>query len=77
MKQSPPSAAGIVGVSSKDIQRARQNAKRKRSSSACIPCKMAKVKCNDYRPCSRCCKLGAQRGCMDSEPTPDDEVTAI
>ena len=45
---------GQVGVSSKDIQKARQMAKRKRSSVACSRCKMAKLKCSDYRPCKQC-----------------------
>jgi hypothetical protein len=41
-------------VSSKDIQKARRMALRKRAASACEACKTAKSKCNDFRPCSRC-----------------------
>ena len=42
------------GVSSKDIQKARQTAKRNRTSIACLRCKAAKMKCSDYRPCKQC-----------------------
>ena len=41
-------------VSSKAIQKARQMAKRNRTSIACTRCKMAKSKCSDYRPCKQC-----------------------
>ena len=43
-----------MGVSSKDIQKARQTAKRNRTSIACVRCKLAKIKCSDYRPCKQC-----------------------
>ncbi len=43
-----------MGVSSKDIQKARQMAKRNRSALACAQCKTAKSKCSDYRPCKHC-----------------------
>jgi hypothetical protein len=44
----------VIGVSSKDIQKARQTAKRNRSAVACERCKAAKTKCSDYRPCKNC-----------------------
>ena len=41
-------------VSSEDIQKARQTAKRSRTSVACSRCKTGKMKCSDYRPCKQC-----------------------
>jgi hypothetical protein len=41
-------------ASSKDIQKARQSAKRTRAAVACTRCKIQKLKCSDYRPCKRC-----------------------
>ena len=52
-------------VSSDAIQKARRFALRGRSAVACIPCKDAKTKCNDYRPCSRCKKLSQEKLCTD------------
>ena len=46
------------GVSSKDIQKARQNALRIRASVACFHCKSGKIKCSDYRPCKNCAGRG-------------------
>ena len=43
-----------LGVSSKAIQKARQTAKRNRTSAACSRCKAGKIKCSDYRPCKQC-----------------------
>ena len=43
-------------VSTKDLQKARQYAKRKRVAVACTRCKGAKTRCSDYRPCSQCKK---------------------
>ena len=43
-------------VSSKDLLKARQSAKRSRTSVACARCKVAKIKCTEYRPCKRCVK---------------------
>jgi hypothetical protein len=57
----------ISGISSKDVQKARQSAKRKRSSVACSPCKAAKTKCSDYRPCQRCTISGAEARCVDDD----------
>jgi hypothetical protein len=38
------------------LSKARRLAQRKRAAAACLPCKSAKTKCSDYRPCSRCIK---------------------
>ena len=43
-----------LGVSSKDLLRARRIAKRRRAHAACFRCKEIKVKCSDYRPCKKC-----------------------
>ena len=51
------------GVSSKDIQKARQNAKRTRAYVACGRCKTSKVACSNYRPCKRCAGSGNSRMC--------------
>lgn len=53
-------------VSSYDIQKARRVALRIRSPLACIPCKIAKRRCRDYRPCSRCLELSPRVHCKDS-----------
>jgi hypothetical protein len=42
------------GISTKDLQKARRNAVRKRASVACARCKAGKMKCSDYRPCKKC-----------------------
>ena len=47
------------------LLRARRMAQRSRASTACIRCKSNKVRCSDYRPCSRCRKAGATSTCMD------------
>ena len=47
-------AQAVLRVTSHAIQKARRSAQRKKTLTACIPCKTAKVKCQDYRPCSRC-----------------------
>ena len=62
-----------AAVSSKDIQKARRLAKRTRAAVACVRCKWAKVKCNDYRPCKQCtdsvnlCVDGSVQGTADVE----------
>mmetsp|Transcript_42450 Transcript_42450/g.88785 ORF Transcript_42450/g.88785 Transcript_42450/m.88785 type:complete len:315 (-) Transcript_42450:249-1193(-) len=43
-----------IGISTKDLQKARRNAERKRTSVACARCKVGKTKCSDYRPCKNC-----------------------
>ena len=52
-----------IGVSSKDIQKARQIAKRNRTSIACNRCKASKTKCSDYRPCKHCAMSNAAQSC--------------
>ena len=42
------------------LARARRMASRKRSETACIPCKTKKAKCSDYRPCARCQNSGRE-----------------
>ena len=45
---------------------ARRMATRKRSETACMPCKAKKAKCNDYRPCARCLNSVRDLGqCID------------
>ena len=55
----------LIDVSSEDLQRARRSAKRKRCGMACFGCKLAKVRCCDYRPCSRCVKAGEENACLN------------
>ena len=52
-------------VSSEAIQKARRIALRGRSAVACVPCKEAKTKCNDYRPCGRCKIIKQENFCRD------------
>ena len=52
-------------VSSEAIQKARRIALRGRSAVACVPCKEAKTKCNDYRPCARCRTIKQENLCRD------------
>ncbi len=54
-------------VSSKDIQKARQNAKRKRTSIACARCKAGKTKCSEYRPCKQCIVQNDAISCMTAD----------
>jgi hypothetical protein len=65
-----------LAASSKDIQKARQSAKRTRAAVACARCKVGKLKCSDYRPCKRC--LGSNRGesCADWRMTADCTATS-
>ncbi len=55
-----------LSVSSKDLLKARQMAKRKRTSVACSRCKMAKSKCTEYRPCKRC--VDSRVECEKAQP---------
>ena len=52
-------------VSSRDLQRVRRMARRSRTLNSCTSCKTARTKCNDFRPCSRCRRLGL--ACCDKE----------
>jgi hypothetical protein len=52
-----------TSVSSKAIQKARQMAKRNRTSVACMGCKSAKARCSEYRPCKKCSRSGEE--CVD------------
>ena len=51
-------------VSSRDLQKARQIAKRNRTSVACNRCKAAKTKCSEYRPCKKCSVSNAAQSCV-------------
>jgi hypothetical protein len=73
-----PSKYRIIpnGVSSEDIQKARQRAKRSRASAACIRCKAAKIKCSDYRPCKNCVDSRKSEDCEDSIEDEPEKKTA-
>jgi hypothetical protein len=55
------------GISTKDLQKARRNAERKRTSVACARCKAGKTKCSDYRPCKKCKFLNMAGECVDEK----------
>ena len=48
----------LTEVSSRDLHKARQSAKRNRTSVACVRCNSSKYKCSDFRPCKQCSKTG-------------------
>ena len=56
----------VPGVSSKDIQKARRSAKRKRAAVACSRCKAGKIKCSEYRPCKQCVILKVAHSCSNT-----------
>ena len=58
------------------ILRARRMAQRSRSAAACLPCKANKSKCNDFRPCARCKRLGT-KVCSDLKPDPVEETETL
>jgi hypothetical protein len=64
---SKPSTSAM-GVSSRDLQKARRIAKRRRASVACNRCKAAKTKCSDYRPCKQCSMSKAAQSCVQRSP---------
>jgi hypothetical protein len=66
------SDGGASGVSSRDLQKARQIAKRNRTSVACHRCKAGKTKCSDYRPCKQCSMSNAAQSCIQSSPMKSD-----
>ncbi len=45
------------------IRKARQLANRRRTSAACDSCQMSRTKCNDFRPCTRCMRIGKTESC--------------
>ena len=56
------------------LARARRMATRSRAEAACLPCKVKKAKCNDFRPCARCLNSG-RRPCIEgrlsrNQPSP-------
>ena len=53
----------LSAISTKDLQKARRNAERKRASIACARCKAGKTKCSDYRPCKKCKYSNMASGC--------------
>ena len=60
----------FVSMSSSDaLQEIRRNAKRSRVSAACVPCKSARTRCSDYRPCKRCSNTGKGGYCVDQNET--------
>lgn len=50
-------------VSTKDLIRARQKAKRRKAENACRLCRDTKVKCSIYRPCARCLQAERAEAC--------------
>ena len=51
------SQPATMGTFSREIQKARQMAKRNRSAIACARCRAMKSKCSDYRPCKHCASV--------------------
>ena len=62
-------------VFSKQIQKARQMAKRSRTAVACVRCKAAKSKCSDYRPCKQC--LNSNSRCTEASESKSASNTSI
>ena len=63
-------------VSSKQIQKARQMAKRSRTAVACARCKAAKIKCSDYRPCKQCVNFNSP--CTEvNDPKPASNTSIL
>ena len=62
-------------VSSKQIQKARQMAKRSRTAVACVRCKAAKSKCSDYRPCKQC--VNSNSRCTEASESKSVSNTSI
>ncbi len=46
-----------------DLRKARRIARRSRVSLACVSCNTSRKKCNEYRPCVRCKKIGKADSC--------------
>ena len=62
-------------VSSKEIQKARQMAKRSRTAVACVRCKAAKSKCSDYRPCKQC--VNSNSRCAEASKSESTSKTSF
>ena len=62
-------------VSSKQIQKARQMAKRSRTAVACVRCKAAKSKCSDYRPCKQC--VNSNSRCAEASKSESTSKTSF
>ena len=72
----------VFGISSKDLLKARQIAKRKRTSVACGQCRLTKSKCSDYRPCKQCVATQNGPNCFEKierakEKKGKSEITAF
>jgi hypothetical protein len=65
MASHPMATKTIYSISTKDLQKARRNAERKRASVACAYCKTGKTKCSDYRPCKKCKESNMTSECVD------------
>ncbi len=57
------SVALQVAPTSLEIRKARRLANRTRSSIACFSCRKSRTKCNEFRPCARCQKIGLTESC--------------
>jgi hypothetical protein len=53
-----------VVPTSLEIRRARRIASRTRSTVACAACKLNRTKCDQFRPCTRCKKIGKADLCV-------------
>ena len=79
MLHTPNQKSSPFGVQSDyaQLMKARRMATRRRAEAACIPCKIRKSRCNDYRPCARCTHSG-RRDCVDgAEPDPVRPTTSL
>ncbi len=48
-----------------NLQHESRHSKKRKVSSACIPCKLSRAKCSDTRPCSRCIATSKTDSCAD------------
>ena len=62
-KKDTSSVPKQVVPSSLDLRKARRLASRKRISSACVSCSSSRTKCDGFRPCKRCLRLGREQTC--------------
>ena len=69
----PLGATRHITPSSDDLQRARRFAKRTRTAEACSQCRLARTRCDDARPCSRCVSKGLL---CHTAPTPATSATS-